>query len=62
MIKGGRKMKSQKIHNAQGKLVGIVYVDDNGFRIEIVKDRCKTIIIHKNNGDIKVQSVFIDRI
>ena len=55
-------MKSQKIHNAQGKLVGIVYVDDNEFRIEIVKDRCKTIIIHKNDGDIKVQSFFIDRV
>lgn len=55
-------MKSQKIHNAQGKLVGIAYIDENEFSIEIVKDRCKTIITYQNDGNIIVQSFFPDRI
>ena len=56
-------MKIQKIHNAARKLVGILYIeDDRTLRIENVKDGCKTIIIIKENGDIRVETFFVDRI
>ena len=56
-------MKIQKIHNAARKLVGILYIEDDGtLRIENVKDGCKTIIIIKENGDIRVETFFVDRV
>ena len=56
-------MKMQKIHNAARKLVGILYIEDDGtLRFENVKDGCKTIIVLKDNGDIRVETFFIDQI
>ena len=54
-------MTTQKIHNAAGKLVGILYIDDNKVRIEIVKDRCKTTIFIIDGEIVRVESYFIDR-
>ena len=56
-------MKMQKVHNAAGKLVSIIYIENDGtLRIENVKDGCKTIIIIKDNGDIRVETFFVDRV
>ena len=54
-------MKKQKVHNALGKLVGILYIDEDEFRIEIVKDGCQTNIIIKDGELVRVETFFLDR-
>lgn len=54
-------MKKQKVHNALGKLVGILYIDEDEFRIEIVKDGCQTNIIIKDGELLRVETFFLDR-
>jgi len=54
-------MKSQKIRNLAGKLLGILYVEEDFLKIEIVKDGCKTIIIIKDDEVVRVESFYIDR-
>lgn len=54
-------MKSQKIRNLAGKLLGILYIEEDILKFEIVKDGCKTTIIIKDGEVVRVESFYLDR-